>query len=440
MTKAVKQIISLFLALCLFAVGIDFWRYILIRDDTSYTRVMMHQMYTSKENIDVLFVGSSHVYRSFVPHIIDEGLGAYTFNAGSSSQFMDGSLAIIKEVARRNDLKQVYLEMYYGIAEGKAYKEREELTSTYILSDYMPLSFNKIQYLTQASSNQYWINSFIVARRNWKKIFDLNYVKEVIASKQTVQYKNYEGPKVDAEEEYYDDRGFVACNLEFGDKKYFNSPAKRKIEMGSIINKENDWYDSVSSIVNYCNKNEIELYFIVVPEQELTLVGKGNYQEYHDFPLDIANEKKVDFYDFNLCRNQYFDINDGSLFKDDNHLNTAGAELFSTLFSDVLSGRLSVKDVLYDSFAEKIADEDNPFYGIAGPLIDESGNRKCRIVSGSNHFSYQVIEINDDGNKIVLKEFDDSKEFVIPAGDKGKLSIVCKDLKTTEVLTIEIDF
>ena len=436
----IKRIIAFLLAVCLFAIGAEFWKYILIRDDTSYTRIMMHQMYTSGENIDVLFVGSSHVYRSIIPEITDQGFNAYTFNAGSSSQHMDGSLAVIKEAAKRNDIKKIYLEMYYGVTGGGTYKDRKALTSTYILSDYMPLSFNKIQYLTHASSNEYWINSFLIAKRNWKNFFDSNYVKDVIASKQTEQYKNYEYPKTDAAIEYYVDRGFVANDAEVSGDAYFNATAYGGIDIGTAISKDCDWYNSVSDIVEFCDKKRIELVFFVTPEPEWTLVGKGNYQKYHDFIQDIADEKKVDFYDFNLFRKQYFDTNDGQFFKDEDHLNTKGAEKFSVLFAEILTGRLSSEKVLYDSFDEKIADEDKPFYGIAGPVDDRNGNRMCRIISGSDHFYYQVIETKEDGTQISLKDIDDSKEFILPAGDTGIISIVCKDLKTEEVTTIEFEF
>ena len=203
MKTIIKRIVAIALAICLFIAGAEFWKYILISDSTSYTRLMMHQLYNPEDNIDVLFVGSSHVYRAFIPKITDKEFGAYTFNAGSSSQFMDGSLAVIKEADKGNDIKHVFLELYYGVVSGGTYEERTGLTSTYILSDYMPMSLNKIQFLTHASSKEYWINSFLIAKRNWIYFFDSNYVKDVILSKQTEQYKNYIYPKKDGDIEYY---------------------------------------------------------------------------------------------------------------------------------------------------------------------------------------------------------------------------------------------
>ena len=440
MNHVIKRIIATLLAIYIFLVCGEGWEYILIKDDTSYTRIMMHQMYTDEENIDVIFVGSSHVYRSLIPEIMDSKFNAHTFNMGSSSQYMDGSLAVIKEAAKHNEIKTVYLELYFGVAHDAIYKNRTSLTSTYILSDYMPLSLNKIQYLIHASSNEHWINSFFIARRNWKDFFDSNYVKDVISSKRQKAYKNYEYPKFDDAMEYYSDRGFVANNTEVSCDTHFNLSAYNRIGMENAIRKYSDWYNSVSDIVDFCNKKGIKLVFFVTPEPEWTLVGKGNYQEYHEFIQDMADEERVELYDFNLCRNQYFDMNDGTLFKDEDHLNTKGAEKFSVLFADVVTGRLDSDEVLYHSFDEKIDDEDNPFYGIAGPVDDGNGNRKCMIISGSDYFEYEVVEIKEDGTRIVLKKFDKSRDFIIPSGDTGVLSIVCRNLNTEQVSTIEFAF
>jgi|GEM_PF-1298884 len=440
MKKVVKRIIASVLSVILFCGSAELWKYILIDDASSYTRIMMHELYSEESNIDVLFVGSSHVYRAFIPEITDKAFGAYTFNAGSSSQYMDGSLAIIKEADKTNDLKHIYLELYYDMADNTPYDERTALTSTYILSDYMPFSLNKVQYVTHASSNEHWINSFLIAKRNWKNFFDSNYVKNVIASKQTDYYKNYEYPKADDAIEYYVDRGFVANDAEVSGDTHFNKKAYGEIGVGSSISKDSDWYNSLSDIVDFCNEKDVKLTFFITPEPEWTLVGKGNYQAFHDFVDGIASEFGLDFYDFNLCRNKYFDTNDTSLFKDEDHVNTRGAEIISNLLGKIHTGELDIENVLYDSFTEKISDEDISFYGVAGPIDDGNGNRKCNIISGSDHYDYQVIETKDDGTQTTLKEFDGSKEFSIPSGDTGILSIVCKDLYTDEDTTIEFIF
>ena len=140
------QCIAVCLLFCFIFVGCGkLFQYILIDDAASYTRIAFHEMY-AQENIDILFVGSSHCYRSFDPEIFDKELGMVTFNAGTSAQNLDGSYMIIKEAARYNDIKHIYLELYYEIALGMPYKARTEMTQTYIISakGWSSINFNNI--------------------------------------------------------------------------------------------------------------------------------------------------------------------------------------------------------------------------------------------------------------------------------------------------------
>ena len=178
--------------------------YILVDDTYSYTRIMLHEMYTQEQNIDTLFLGSSHCYRTFDTSITDGYLGN-TFNAGSSSQALDGSYALLVEAGKRNNLKRVFLEMYHEIVVGE-YKERTELTSTYIISDYLRPSFNKYQYILNASTREYWINSLFPARRNWKNIFNKDIIANNIRSKKSEPYINY--GYVNHGNEYYAGKGY----------------------------------------------------------------------------------------------------------------------------------------------------------------------------------------------------------------------------------------
>ena len=163
MKKVIIRIVSVlvFCALLIFCGKV--LRYLVTDDISFYTRIMIHEMY-EQDNVDVLFVGSSHCYRSFVPEILDEELGVNTFNAGTSSQAMDGSFMLIKEAARYHDIQHVYLEVYYnGMFE--VYKERTQMTPTYIISDYLRPSIDKFLYLLNASGKEQYVHSFIVAGR-----------------------------------------------------------------------------------------------------------------------------------------------------------------------------------------------------------------------------------------------------------------------------------
>lgn len=416
MKKYSKRIITIFLFLIL-SIFIHYTlRYVLIDDRNSYTRIMMHELYNSEQNIDIAFVGSSHVYRSLVPSVTDEGFGCYTFNAGSSSQYMDGSYAVIKELNKNYDVKTIYLELYYGVADTTNYNDREELTSTYIISDYMRPSIDKIIYLLNASSKKYWVNSFLVERRNWEKLLDFAYIINMIRAKNSPDYQNYQYEKTDNQIEYYVERGFVANDSSLNDEEgWVCSGVPIGVEK---MNNKTDWYKSLSDIVEYCNKNDIEIVFFITPMPEATIISTGNYQDYHNYIYSIAEEMNVEFYDFNLCKSEYFNCADGNMFKDSGHLNTTGAYAFSELFAKFFTGKIDEEELFYDSYDEKIENEETKVYGII------RSDKSCEILSNKNEgIIYEVVIYNKNGESKVVIDNDESRVFELPY-EEGIIKII----------------
>ena len=66
----------------------------------------------------------------------------------------------------------------------------------------------------------------------------------------------------------------------------------------------------------------------------------------------ISIDSPVKYYDFNLCRENWFS-GEEELFLDTDHLNKRGAELFSTIFAKFCMGEILEEDLFYDSYEEK---------------------------------------------------------------------------------------
>lgn len=424
MKKSIKRILSSLLFVCLLLAGLAGFRYLVTDDVYSYTRIMMHQLYESDTNIDVLFLGSSHVYRSLIPEITDAGLNAYTFNGGSSSQQMDGSYALLCEAIDHHDISTVYLELYYAIACSPAWNDRTDMTSTYILSDYMRNPFNRTRYLLQASSKEYYGNSFLIAKRNIDALLDPDIVYSLLRQKSSDFYKNYQYPKRENAEEYYVDRGYIANIGTLSADQVWVSDAYGTIDLQKI---SQDYLRSLQQIVTLCRNRNIELVFFIAPMPEATLLGKENYDDYLAFAQQIASELNVPLYDFNLCKTDYFDTQDRNLFKDWNHLNQAGAEIFSQLFSDFFSGKLSHDQIFYASLSEKVLDEKPAVYGLAGPSIAEDGTIQGYIIT--NHpeaYTYKIGVQTENKSEILIQDFSSNRYFSLPPETQGTLLVFCK--------------
>lgn len=415
--RRIKIFISIIVFFALLICTGKWLRYIVTDDTDSYTRITYHEMY-EQDNIDVLFVGSSHCYRSFIPEILDDELRQNTFNVGSSGQLMDGSLMLIKEAVKNNDIKHIYLEVYFGCC-SDIKKDRVQPVSTYIISDYLRPSVDKYMYLLSATNSEHYANSFIIARRNWINIFDLDYIKDVIIKKGTDAYKNYEYVTVGGGTEWYAGKGFVANNSIIDGWNYFSTAGREPININNI---SNDWRMDINCIIDFCEKNNVPLTLIGAPMSNFLMAGIGNYDEYVDCIKEIIEDKNIDYYDFNLCREDYFP-NTSELFCDADHLNCYGAEVFSHAFAKLVNGEVEPEEMFYESYEQKMESIPTTVFGVSykdETLEDGTILRNCTIISnGKDKLEYRIVIEPLDDKPYILRDYSYDEDFSISPDEKG---------------------
>lgn len=421
MSKKLKYILtSIIFCILIVAFG-KFFRYILVDDTTSYTRITFHEMY-EQDNIDILFVGSSHCYRTFIPEILDDRLGGNTFNAGTSAQLMDGSYMVIKEAAKYNNIKHIYLEVYYSLA-FKTNEDRNQMTQTYIISDYLKPSIDKVRYLLNASSKEHYVNSFIPARRNWYKFFDADYITNLILTKQTKDYKDYEYTYVTGKTERYAGKGYVENNAVIDKWNFFSDSGWEEIDINNI---SDDWLHALETIIEFCENKGIKLTLVSAPMPCFNLIASKNYDAYVNFIRGLIAEKNVEYYDFNLCKEEYFP-NDSTLFYDISHVNSYGAKKFSNLFADLVNGNIIKEDLFWDSYKDKMKNMNPAVYGISYcDQYDENGRsiRNCKIVATSHeNLEFKVVLRSDGEKEYVIQDFSPNKYFSIIPNEHGVYNI-----------------
>lgn len=435
--KKIKIIASV-LCMCMLFVGCaELFRYILVDDTKSYTRVMMHELYNSEENIDILFVGSSHCYRALMPEIADEMFQKNTFNAGTSGQALDGSLVMIQEAVEENDVQTIYLEMYYDISLKEEYRERTAMTATYLISDYMRPSLRKLEYRLSASGKEHYVNNFILARRHWEKFFYGDNVFELITKKSTDDYKNYEYTYLNTEKEYYVGKGFVANDKVIPDGGFYSDGTTPRISTDVI---SDDWRASLLEIIEYCDKQEVELVLVSAPISNFNLLEVGDYDDYIDLINELIAGTGVKYYDFSLCKEEYFP-NDEMYYYDTNHLNTAGAERFTKLFCEFFNGQIAEEDLFYDSYAEKVADMESQVFGV---IVDENESQNSVTISSvanvdETNITYDLTVHLEDGKEVWWLGMDELPPYVYPDGEYGMLEIATY-LDGVEQTRVEVEY
>ena len=387
-------------------------RWILTDDTASYTRLMMHEFYR-QDNIDILFTGSSHCYVSLDPRITDEVFKANTFNAGSALQAQDASFALIREAVERYDVRQVYMEMYYLMMDNDEYREREQLTGTYIISDYLRPSLNKLRFLLNASSPKYYINSFIPARRSWERLLDPSGTADLVKRKLAPEYREFR--PFDG----YQAKGFVAYDEAITTGWLLDNAGFDRIR---TENASADWLKTIREIIAYCEKKGVQLTLFSAPMTLFQTAALGNYDDYIALLRDLTEGTGVRYVDFNLCREEYFP-SAPELFADAGHMNASGAERFSRLFAEYFTGQIPDEALFYGSMAEKIAAHGPDLLGLSY-LDSGDGMRKLKIVSTMPEGTRYDVEFTPSGGgPRMMLEQSEGLYFEIPQEEHGAVKI-----------------
>ena len=305
--------------------------YLLMDDSQSYTRLTMHELYEradAGEEIDTLFLGSSHCYRAYDPELYEELTGRTAYNLGSSSQNYDTSYYLLREAARLYNLKTVYLDMYYKFLFMDS--EDRDLVQANIISDYMRPSLNKLSFLLTTTEAKNYTNRFFPFRRSWQELGDFAYVRENLAKKQAESYRKYEPVIVEADQ--YAGRGFVwsDARLDVDAITWWDNFGKVADDMQLDTTYPVSY---IEKIVSFCREHDIRLVFVTAPSLNQYLEAIGPYDSAHAYVQKLAERFGVEYLDFNLAKTEYLELTADD-YIDVDHLNGTGAEKLTLLLTE----------------------------------------------------------------------------------------------------------
>lgn len=406
--RRIARIMARVLIFCVVLSGLN---YIYV-DVPPWERILWHNFYQSEGKIDNLYLGSSHVYYDIDPFLMDELNGQYNFNLSTSGQVMNGTYYLLREADKHNELSHVYIELYYGRnTGGDGDRVTQEPWFNWQNTDCMKWSANKILYMLSITNDvENYIDLLIPFSRYREHLGDYEYIKSTIETKVSGEYQY-----VDEFEEYLD-KGFRYSEIVY---KAEDRAFKRNQTLG-----ENPMAQScelyLRKAIEYCQKENIPVTLFISPMYNLQPVSAGNYDNYINQIKGIAAEYGLDFYDFNLAKDAYLPIQKLEYFRDVDHLNSAGAEVFTQFFHKVVTGdaRQNQK-YFYDSYAQKLQSLEPEVYGIH---YWKSGSETFMNVASNRDsgMEYRIVITPDEFSgrePYVVQDFCENKEFTITDGN-----------------------
>lgn len=430
--KKIKAVLEILFGIGVFIIGVKFLNYIYYEPD--YLARIMWKSFYSQENIDTVFLGSSHVYCDVDVHVVDEWSGGNSFDMSTSSQRIQESYYNLLEADRNYDIKNVFVELYYMLSTGTEgdYSDVSSMKVSWRNTDYMRNNYPRLQSILAMNDSEHLPDALMPFVRYRAYLFDWGYIAAKHDVKKTEDYKHfkyhYDFPGNGYYENDLEGKGFWNRNTGVMDSLVCSQ--KRTAEsMGITEDAEN----YLRKIIQYCQKRGINLTLFISPMYETQSISTEGYDIYLNSVEKIVEEYQVPIYDFNLIKRKNLTLQAND-FLNVGHLNSQGAEKFTRVFCNVLEEGYENKSVFfYDSFEERMKEEEPTLYGAY--WVTGTDGRIMKIAASDNaDMEFKVTLTRDDEEgveyktppQLLLQDFDTNREFIVPQDEHGTVEIIWK--------------
>ncbi len=288
--------------------------------------------------IDYIICGSSHAMRALEPSVIDEELGVNSYNLSIANVTMQGRYEMLQLELERNPVDTVVLCVSYNTLtktrEKKGFEGDFYVLAKLNLWQRIPYFFESIEPSEYISIYyEFLMKGFNCM--NWA-------VHGMWTDKNT---------KVD--------RGYMAYDYLHSEE---DEEEKLTTDYASIYNTKSfteEIYEPnvtyLRKILELCEEKGVQVILASIPLSETYLCTYDNYDVFRSWYEQIAEAYGLDYYDFNLYKENTEMFSDMEDFHDVQHLNNPGADRFSHIYTEVMNKAEdgeNVDDLFYDSYEE----------------------------------------------------------------------------------------
>jgi hypothetical protein len=297
--------------------------------DARSSRIQLEALHT----VDVLFVGSSHVFYGINPNVLWLDKGIASFDYGSSSQPLWTSYYFIIEALKSQSPTIIVLDVLY------AYRDHENGYAGHqqaIFSTF-PFSLNRLNMIKTDAAPQKRISyviDLLAFHTRWRDINrnSLPFTGQTYAEKGLFRFKGYPADK------YL----FTVADIP-ADYNFSNYPSTA--EQGELHEK-NLLY--LMKIIELAKDSDIELLLIKTPTA-MPFEDEDEQKAYNTV-AKIAAAYQIPFIDFNKDEHRKaMGLDFTTDMWDDGHLNASGAEKFSKYIALYLKENYDLPDRRGDS-------------------------------------------------------------------------------------------
>ncbi|MFC1712619.1 DUF1574 family protein [Candidatus Poribacteria bacterium] len=277
----------------------------LIPDVLRPNKVRMEEFYGHRDNIDVLFMGSSHAYNGFNPFIFDDILDLNSFNLSGPGQNPTTTYYVLEEVLRVGHRpKLIIIETYWGMLT----ENYTKYMSASGVFHHMEFSATKFAMFRSACDFPSSLKLLSRAVKNRQAMIECS----------TTLIKRLSQKEIMGAEQYLG-KGYVESSAIVSAAALKNNGFKNQ-----KYSLDQHRLHFLEKTINDAKKRGIQVVLVSTPLPPTVFSDVQGYQELYGTINEIANKHGIKYIDYNILNSKLGMFSDED-FMDDDHLNRSGA-------------------------------------------------------------------------------------------------------------------
>ena len=268
--------------------------------------------------IETVLLGTSLMHVGMDAVTLGEELGTTCMNLATSAQPASGSYYLLKDVLRKNPVKQVFFAV--GVNNFFSESENKSTSAKVRVLKMLESPLNKARFLfAEAQPSEWEVLLFCPARTD--NTFDLAYIRRNVEYKLSEDFKERKSYK-GAEYTYY------GMGSESSDA-VFSGEFEGELQSNNVWNRKEIVEENVTymkKMAKLCQDNGVEFAFVVFPYAEGIAGKQGDLSDMDAYMEELAAETGSRLFNYNVTAYpNIYQIFPDSSYMDAKHLNHTGA-------------------------------------------------------------------------------------------------------------------
>ena len=310
----------------------------------------MWRGFADKGQIDMVYTGTSFCLCDIDPAQVDAETGLKSYNMGTNMQSIQSSYIALKEAIERGGITRAIVGIDPEIMEmDRQDNFRAEACFVRNLSDTLPVAGRVKVGASFVASKDFIGTPFSVFYYFPWTYYRVSNVPNNIREKMQGQILDMT--------DHRDENGHYGSDDLYGEGRHFldlSSVVAWNNEVDDLyyINVRQDNLDTLEAMAKLCKDNNVELFVIAFPTtQALSIYRLDSYTDYTNTVKELLSGYGYEFYDYTLAKEEYVDVFNLEIYRDNGHLNNVGTEQFSKALGIMVNkfeAGEDVKEMFYD--------------------------------------------------------------------------------------------